>query len=179
MEDKVEAFMRSDFTKNLGKFLADALKNTIFKNFDIKILEDGHFVITRKHYHIRPDDFILIKEFKKDFKNLKKRFPSLDNDFENFKKNQLIPFYERKINYFGIVCISKRGFQYPVYKAKKFVCKSLGSSSNSGIRIIYACLNHKIVFIEIYFKGDKKNENMQRIKKILNCLSKQAWQDCF
>lgn len=108
-----------------------------------------------------------LPEFKKDFKNLKKRFRSLDDDFENFKEYQVITFHKEKINNSGIVCISKTGSTYPkLYKAKKFACKSLkGSASNSGIRVIYAYLEreYKIVFIEIYFKGDKENEDKQRI----------------
>jgi hypothetical protein len=52
--------------------------------------------------------------------------------------------------------------------AKKFACKSLkGKGAKSGIRIIYAYFEQEdtIEFIEIYFKGDKENEDKERIKK--------------
>ena len=40
-----------------------------------------------------------------------------------------------------------------------------GKGVNSGIRVIYAYFNEedKIVFIEIYYKGDKENEDKERI----------------
>ncbi|OGS21066.1 MAG: hypothetical protein A2252_04010 [Elusimicrobia bacterium RIFOXYA2_FULL_39_19] len=56
-----------------------------------------------------------------------------------------------------------------IYKAKKFACRALkGSGANSGIRVIYAYdeAQDKIELIEIYFKGDKENEDKQRINKI-------------
>lgn len=53
-----------------------------------------------------------------------------------------------------------------VYKAKKFACRSLkGKGVNSGIRIIYAYFENedRIELVEIYYKGDKENENRDRI----------------
>lgn len=50
------------------------------------------------------------------------------------------------------------------------LCKALkGRGVQSGIRIIYA-FSHgtkMVEFIEIYFKGDKKNEDKQRIDEYL------------
>jgi len=57
-----------------------------------------------------------------------------------------------------------------IYKLKKFACKSLkGRGVKSGIRVIYAyhITSSKIEFIEIYFKGEKENENRERIKEYL------------
>jgi hypothetical protein len=53
-----------------------------------------------------------------------------------------------------------------VYKARKFACRSLkGKGAHSGIRVIYAYIeqNDKIELIEIYYKGDKENEDRERI----------------
>jgi len=53
-----------------------------------------------------------------------------------------------------------------IYKVKEFACLSLkGKGSQSGIRIIYAYFEKKdrIELIEIYYKGDKENENRERI----------------
>jgi len=61
-----------------------------------------------------------------------------------------------------------------VYKAKKFACKSLkGKGVQSGIRVIYAYEEEKdrIVLIEIYFKGDKSNEDKKRILRNLRRIS--------
>jgi len=69
----------------------------------------------------------------------------------------------------GIVQISGLSIsQLPIYKARKFACKSLkGRGSHSGIRIIYAYFedDDRIELVEIYFKGDKENEDRQRILK--------------
>ena len=110
-----------------------------------------------------------LSEFEKEFKKLKKRFRTLDSDLENFIKVQLKMFHKLDIDNKGIFEISGPGFDCPkIYKARKFACKSLkGTGSRSGIRIIYAYYEKEdiIEFIEIYYKGDKKNEDRERIKK--------------
>ncbi len=110
-----------------------------------------------------------LSEFEKDLKKLKKRFRTLDSDLENFIKVQLKMFHKLDIDNKGIVEISGLGIEYPqIYKVRKFACRSLkGTGSKSGIRIIYAYFDRedKIEFIEIYFKGDKENEDRERINK--------------
>ena len=57
-----------------------------------------------------------------------------------------------------------------VCKIKKFACRSLkGRGVMSGIRVIYAyhVAASKVEFIEIYFKGEKENEDRERIKEYL------------
>ena len=108
-----------------------------------------------------------LSEFEKDLKKLKKRFRTLDSDLENFIKVQLTLFHKLELDNKGIVEIQGLGIEYPkIYKARKFACRSLkGKGSKSGIRIIYAYFDKedKIEFIEIYFKGDKENEDRERI----------------
>jgi len=110
-----------------------------------------------------------LPQFKRDFKQLKKRFPSLDEDFRTFKNTQLKLYHALRMGNEGIFPIEGLGITYPViYKAKKFACKSLkGKGVRSGIRVIYAYFKeeHRIEFIEIYYKGDKTNENRERILK--------------
>ena len=110
-------------------------------------------------------------EFEKDFKRLLKKFPSLKEDLETFKNTPLKAFHKLGQENLGIFQIPGLGFEYPkVYKAKKFACKSLkGRGSATGIRVIYAYYSNedKILFIEMYFKADKENEDRERIKKIL------------
>ena len=110
-----------------------------------------------------------LNEFEKDLKKLKKRFRTLDYDLENFIKVQLKMFHKLYIDNKGIVEISDLGIEYPkIYKARKFACRSLrGKGSKSGIRIIYAYFDKedKIEFIEIYYKGDKENEDRERIER--------------
>lgn len=110
-----------------------------------------------------------LTEFEKDLKKLSKKFCTLESDLNNFIKTQLQLYHKLKMDNKGIFEISGFGFDYPkIYKAKKFACKSLkGTGSRSGIRVIYAYYEKedKIEFIEIYYKGDKKNEDRERIVK--------------
>lgn len=71
-------------------------------------------------------EFTLLPEFEKDFNNLLKKFRTLEDDFENFVKAQLNLYHKRKIDNRGIFPIAGLNTGYPrIYKAKKFVCRSL------------------------------------------------------
>ena len=108
-------------------------------------------------------------EFQKDFKRLLKKFKSLEDDLELVKIAAIDLFHIQKINNLSIFPI--QGFcteKIQVCKIKKFACKALkGRGSKSGIRVIYAFHyeNCKVDFIEIYFKGEKENEDRERIRK--------------
>jgi len=108
-----------------------------------------------------------LREFEKDLKKLIKRFRTLKDDLDKFTEKQLRLFHKLGIDNKGIVQISNFGIEYPkVYKARKFACRSLkGRGSASGIRVIYAYFEDEdcVEFIEIYYKGDKKNEDSERI----------------
>ena len=108
-------------------------------------------------------------DFNKDLKKLKRKFRTLESDLQNFIKFQLNLFHDLKLDNQDLVEIAGLGIDYPkIYKARKFACRSLkGTGSRSGIRIIYAYYSDldKIEFIEIYYKGDQKNENRERIEK--------------
>ena len=108
-----------------------------------------------------------LPDFKKDFKKLSKRFKTLDEDLTTFINVQLKLYHKLSQDNQGVVRISDLAIDAPsIYKARKFACRSLkGRGSKSGIRIIYAYCEDKdlIEFIEIYFKGDKENENRKRI----------------
>jgi len=115
------------------------------------------------------NEVLILPEFKKDFKKLKKNYPTLKQDLEVFVKNQLKLSHKLNIENSGIVRITGLSISEPkIYKARKFACKSLkGRGSSSGIRVIYAYFedDDRIELIEIYFKGDKENEDRQRILK--------------
>lgn len=108
-----------------------------------------------------------LPEFGRDFKKLSKRFRSLEEDFKTFVDTQLNLFHKQGIDNKGVLPISGLGIPNPkIYKAKKFACRSLkGRGVDSGIRVIYAYWEEKdkLEFIEIYFKGDKENEDRDRI----------------
>ena len=115
-------------------------------------------------------NFKSTREFQKDFKKLSKKFKSLDSDLIEFKKVlSKAPLGIGK--HFNV--ITKAGSIY-VIKAR-FFCKSL---KKKDLRIIYAYIeNHQIVemigieFIEIYFKGNKANEDRSKIKQYLKLLN--------
>ncbi len=113
-----------------------------------------------------------LPEFEKDIKRLLKRFKTIEDDLEIFIKKQLFLYHRLKVDNRGIFQITGLPVENPkVYKAKKFACKSLkGSGVQSGIRVIYAYDEEKdkIVLIEMYFKGDKANEDKQRIFEYLH-----------
>lgn len=110
-----------------------------------------------------------LPEFERDKKKLLKRFRTLDEDMEVFIKVQLKLFHKLGIDNDAVEHISNLGITIPeIYKAKKFACKSLkGKGVQSGVRIIYSYFPKfdKIEFIEIYYKGDKANEDRKRINK--------------
>lgn len=113
-------------------------------------------------------------EFEKDLKKLLKRFRTLEEDFEVFTKTELNLYHKLGLDTGGIFRLTGLGFDEPeVYKARKFACKSLkGLGVTSGIRIIYAYheASDLIKLIEMYYKGDKENEDRERIVQI--CESK-------
>jgi len=112
-----------------------------------------------------------ISQFERDFKKLKKRFRSLLEDLEIAKVNAIELYHITGIDNESILPIPNFCSDgVKVYKVKKFACKALKSrGSKSGIRLIYAFYpkHKKFVFIEIYFKGDKVNEDKARIREYL------------
>lgn len=115
-------------------------------------------------------EVIELPEFKKDLKKLLKKFPTLEDDLQNFISTQLVMFHKLGMDNNGIFRLTDLGFEDPpVFKAKKFACRSLkGNGVMSGIRVIYAFYpsTDRIELIEIYFKGIRENEDRQRILKL-------------
>jgi mRNA-degrading endonuclease RelE of RelBE toxin-antitoxin system len=115
-------------------------------------------------------DIVYLTEFEKDKKKLLKRFRTLDEDLDNFINVQLKLFHKLGIDNRALELISDLGINEPkIYKTKKFASKALkGKGVQSGIRIIYSFFEKvdRIEFVEIYYKGDKENEDRERIKKL-------------
>jgi hypothetical protein len=114
-----------------------------------------------------------LTEFERDLKKLSKKFRTLDEDLETFIQNQLNLYHKLHIDNKGIFPIPDLGIEYPkVLKAKKFACRSLkGKGVASGIRIIYAYFEKEdiVELVEIYYKGQKKTEDRNRILKNYIC----------
>ena len=102
-------------------------------------------------------------EFKKDLKNLLKKYRTLNEDLEVVKKVLEVAPQERPPFSFRI---DNLGLETCVIKVKKIASKAFkGRGVNSGFRLIYAHFEEekKITFIELYHKNDKENEDKQRI----------------
>lgn len=106
-------------------------------------------------------NFNTTNEFEKDFKKLLKKFRSLNNDLLEFKK--VITKFPKGIGKHFSPLI--RTEKIVIVKAR-FFCQSL---KRKNLRIIYSYYQQErsIEFIEIYFKGNKENEDRARIKNYL------------
>lgn len=108
-------------------------------------------------------NFEELTEYKKDIKDLSKRYRTLPEDMEIVKKVLTVSPDERPPFSFRI---DNLGIETCIIKVKKIACKALkGRGVNSGLRLVYAHFKKemRIVFIELYHKNDKSNENKQRI----------------
>ena len=108
-------------------------------------------------------NFEELLEYKKDLKDLLKKYRTLADDMEVVKKVLTVSPDERPPFSFRIdgLGISTCGI-----KVKKIACKALkGKGVNSGLRLIYTHFEKegKIIFIELYHKNDNENEDRQRI----------------
>jgi len=112
-----------------------------------------------------------IPEFNSDFKTLKKKFRTLDEDFEILKTAHIELLHIHKIQTDDPVKIeSFCSTNYESYKVRKFACKTLKNKGvRTGLRVIYVFEPNleKITFIEIYFKATKANENKDRLKNFI------------
>jgi len=107
--------------------------------------------------------FYELSEFKKDLKNLLKKYRTLNDDLEVVKRVLAVTPDERP----PFSClIDNLGLETCIIKVKKIACKALkGRGVNSGLRLIYAHFpdEQKITFIELYHKNEKENEDKTRI----------------
>lgn len=104
-----------------------------------------------------------LSEFSKDLKDLLKRYRTLNDDLDVVKKVLEVVPDERPPFSFRIDGL---GLTTCIIKVKKIACKSLkGRGVNSGLRLIYAYFKEeqKIVFVELFHKNDKENEDRKRI----------------
>jgi len=102
--------------------------------------------------------------FIKECKRLAKKYKSLPDDLQEFKNVvSVVPLGNSK--HFNIVTQIEN---VKIVKARLF-CRYLKGSS---LRVIYSYITEKkkVEFIEVYFKGDKKNEDRERIKQYLKSL---------
>jgi hypothetical protein len=104
-----------------------------------------------------------LDKFKKDLKNLLKKYRTLNDDLDVVKRVlEVIPDERPPFSF----RIDNLGLETCIIKVKKIACKALkGRGVNSGLGLIYAHFpdEQKIAFIELYHKNDKENEDKTRI----------------
>jgi hypothetical protein len=106
-----------------------------------------------------------LDEYNRDLKRLLKKYQTLEDDLEVVKKDLADepgaqPPFSYRIEGLGITTC--------IIKVKKIACKALkGRGVNSGLRLIYAWFEDepRIVFVELYFKGEKEVEDRERLRK--------------
>ncbi len=105
--------------------------------------------------------FKQLPEFEKELNKLSKKYPTLESDIEDIK--QILLTCPNGIGKNFIIIRSKENIK--IVKAK-IHCESLRSRT---IRLIYSYLEDRIEFLylEVYFKGDKENEDKERIEKYI------------
>lgn len=111
-------------------------------------------------------------EFKKEYKKLLKKYPSLCDDLNLLKDVLWDDPLGKELPKEHIVPISGlwEDIWGKFYKVRRFLCKSLRSKTD--IRVVYKYIDEErkiefqeIKFIEIFHKNQKENHNISRIKK--------------
>ena len=117
-------------------------------------------------------NFETAPEFEKDLKKLKKRYRSIVDDLEVVKKAAIGIYHINGIDNNSIFPIlSYRNSEVISYKVKKFASKSFkGKGAKSGLRLIYIFLpkENRIILVEIYYKGNKPDEDKERLGTTTN-----------
>ncbi len=106
-------------------------------------------------------NFDELPEFQKELKRFAKKYKSLPADLQEFcNVISAVPLGNSK--HFNVITQTEI---FCVVKARLF-CRYLKRTS---LRIIYSYFEQeqRIEFIELYFKGDKENEDHERIKEYL------------
>jgi len=92
---------------------------------------------------------IRVNGFEKDYERFKQALPHMAEETDFYRHHG---FYEIA----GLGKVAGRAF-----KAKKIHCKSL--AANDKFRVIFQLCDATITIIEVYFKGQKENEDRARI----------------
>lgn len=120
-----------------------------------------YFTDQKKLPYENMNHFNRLPEFEKELKRLERKYPSLTKDLR--KLEDVLQIYPTGIGKnFNILHQSDR---VKIVKTR-LACDSLRERS---IRLIYAYHKDRVVFmyIEVYYKGDKENEDRERITQYL------------
>lgn len=101
------------------------------------------------------------KKFQKEFEKLKKKYRSLEEDFEILKKVILTVPFGNGTKHWNTL---KKDDEKCIMKIR-MMCRSL---KGADFRVIYYYDREvlELEFIEISFKGNKENEDRERVERI-------------
>lgn len=112
-------------------------------------------------------EFVELPEFARELKRLAKKYRSLPDDLDVLKKTLQVPEMHVRIRGGGKhwVCVH-RSEKVCVYKIR-LACRYLRSTE---LRLVYArhLQEPRTVFLELYYKGDKENEDRERIRDYIS-----------
>ena len=119
-------------------------------------------------------DVVYDKKFIKEKKKLARKCPSIENDFEIFKKALMIDIEYNNYSvptdndkYYRISGL-KEYVTLPAFVAKAFYCEKMNKGMKSGFRItfIYDPSETLLYFVQFYFKSKDEIEDNDRINKL-------------
>lgn len=113
-----------------------------------------------------------IPEFRKELKQLGKRYKSLPEDLQEFREVVFADPLGNNKHFHTITNVDAQTGPLFIVKARLF-CGCLKRKKPS-LRIVYCYFEQEqhIEFIELYYKGDKERENQGRIKKYLKSVGR-------
>ncbi len=114
------------------------------------------------------------KKFLKEKRKLARKCPSIEGDFEDFKKALMVDI---KYNNYTVPTGNDKYFRIaglddcvtlPAFVAKAFYCEKMNKGMKSGFRItfIYDPSENLIYFVQFYFKSKHEIEDKERINKL-------------
>lgn len=100
-------------------------------------------------------------EFRRDCRRLNKKYRTLPDDLQTFRNTVAARPLGGPKNFRAITSTSR----FRIIKARVH-CRYL---TGPVLRVVYAYVEaeQRIEFIELYFKGDKENEDQERIQRYL------------
>lgn len=114
------------------------------------------------------------REFSKDVKKLSKRYRTLNEDLKILKRASIELYHLHDVDNNSIFPIPNFCNDFiRSYKVKKIASMSFkGKGVKSGLRLIYIfdSRSNQVFFVELYFKGDKENEDKERLRRYFDSL---------
>lgn len=109
--------------------------------------------------------FNQLHEFKKDRKRLAKKFRSLHDDIEELRRVVSSQSPKPRPNHTALLTQTDT---VSIWKTRLF-CSYLKKKS---LRIVFSYFENeaRVDFIEVFHKGDKEREDVDRYNRYLNCL---------